>query len=212
MLYEELAEVKRYVARAENDYKKIITSETGSELRDAWEDYLNNFQRSIHKMISYGKIDPNLRGWAHKLLNASTKDDEVLIYIRQARNSIEHGLEPFAEFTNASVNLNGLGYFENGNIFISNSVINNRAVQSLNVTIKDGKVKQRLGDESFPITESPASINLKSVYNEEKKETFPVPKITSEEGERSFTPSELSKLAMEKLKELMLEFENAQQK
>ncbi|WP_120499626.1 hypothetical protein [Roseovarius sp. EL26] len=206
MLHEELEEVRYYVERTRQNYGHIEAADTAQTLRDAWEDFLGSFSKAIGKMIGYGKLDPNLRPWANKLKNASTKDDEGLLYLREARNCVEHGLKPFAKFEDPLVDVAGVMDIKNGNVIITNCNFNSQPIDQLYLNVQQGRVTEKAGCEAVSITEHAADVLLAPVYNEEKGKEYPVPTMIGGNTIVSKTPTKFAHLAMSKLDELAKEF------
>ena len=55
------------------------------------------FSRALGKLIKLSNDDPRSKAFGYRRRNAARKDDEGLVFLREARNVDEHGLEPSAE-------------------------------------------------------------------------------------------------------------------
>ena len=201
--FEEFQDVEHYIARARRSQALIEVATDASELRDAWEEFLGHFGRAIGRMITLGKIDVQRRPWAHRLKNLSSHDDRGLMYLREARNSVEHGVKPFAAFRNPSVHIRPLGELSAGNVSIINSSINGVQVDG-NLIISGGRVQARRGN--VPFVELPAQVVLQTIHNPEKKRDFEVPSEIFGRMLDSKRPCELAMKAIDVLNELHNEF------
>lgn len=132
------------------------------------------------------------------------KDDCGLVYLREARNSVEHGLEPVADVREARAQV--WPFFEGGGsarVSISNCNVNGIPMNGF-AEIAQGRVVASAGNLS--IRELPASVTLKKVENPEKRVTIDVPTNICGKSLPSISPIDLVKVANEVLAELHQEF------
>ena len=160
-------------------------------------------------MISYAIQSTELRSWGHKLKQASNKDDPGLVYLREARNVAEHGLEPFARFEDAFVSVaNGaFAISGNSNVYFSGNIVNGVDTGIFNLSTNNGKIEDIIGKPNTAISESPAKINLVAVTNPEKK-NLRVEPPNSIFGQVIFegSPKSLAGLALNGLQERFKDF------
>ncbi len=172
----------------------MISATSASELRNSWEAFLASFSRAIGRLISFSSDDPGSRVWSHRLKNASNKDDPGLLFLRVARNTVEHGLEAFAEFRSPAVVVGGTSIAVEGNgsfSFVGNFV-NGRPMGDFRLETSAGKVASLEGQPRVPIYEVPAHVVLKPVMNEDKKIVVPVPKSLMGRAIESEKPVDLA--------------------
>ncbi len=83
--------------KAQRDREELSKAVIGGDLRRSWESFLQNFSRALGKLIKLSNDDPRSKAFGYRRRNAARKDDEGLVFLREARNVDEHGLEPSAE-------------------------------------------------------------------------------------------------------------------
>ena len=88
------------------------------EFSTAWSAFLHNANRIYTKLEAGSKLNAKSRQWFGQM-KRERKANSLLQYIRQARNSDEHGLEPVAEVVPGSLNLSS-----NAPVHIKSVVIN----------------------------------------------------------------------------------------
>lgn len=204
-------EISRHLARTRRAFEAIQHAETSSEMRDAWEDYLHSFARTIGRIISSSLSNVESRAWGYRLKNLSSKDDEGLVYLREARNVAEHGLGPFAEFDPGRVSFGGNAVVfegENKNITISGLTIDGQQIIGPPVTFdsKGGKLVNVRGSAPSQYAETPAAVRLVPVKSQEKKATFPVPRSILGQALSAGDPKNLSKSALEAIERVFVEY------
>jgi len=204
-----LAEVQRYLDNATRALTCIENAETADELRNAWEDFLGHFGRCIGRQISYGLNNPRSKAWANRLKNASTKDDPGLVFLREARNAIEHGLTPFAEFGEPAVHIGGNFVRLEGGSSISmiDCTFNGIPTGNFHVTTSGGRVESVSGEPNVPIQEVPRSIRLVAIENAEKGITVGIPTVLSGDAFQSRRPDDLARLGVKFLRSSLSELE-----
>src|SRR6056297_1964017 len=162
-------EIVRHKEKAEEALASLRSATTSGELRDAWEDFLGAFARTLGRLIKFAMETERTRAWAHRLKNASQKDNDVLVYLREARNSAEHGLEPQFATKPRTSTLGGFLDFEegsSGNVHIESCSFEGVAVGLLKAEVEDGLVKEQIGDTVLPVGVSAAEITLQPIINE----------------------------------------------
>jgi hypothetical protein len=171
-----LDEVRHYLSNAAKSFEQLRSAKTAGELRDSWESFLGHFAKCIGRLIDRGASMPKARPWAHRLKNASNGGDSGLTFLREARNIVEHGLEPVARFAERYVDVGGgFAAIEGGTITITNCTFNGRPTGDFTVGAKDGQVVSLKGEPNVPIFQMPAKIGLVPVKNVGKSITVPVP-------------------------------------
>lgn len=204
-------EIRRHLDKARSGAERIHTALAPQDLRDDWELFLNQFNRSIGKLIHLAKRSSETRAFGHRLKNASQKDDEALVFLREARHKDEHGLEPSAKYEEGITKLFGgmVGLGPNcRDITFSNCTFNGIRVAKLVVdTDEFGRITRLDTTDPILLSYMPASIQLVPIYSEDKKKTYPVPKSFSGQTIPDVTPQLLSKMALDFLENELSEFE-----
>ncbi|MBE2276980.1 MAG: hypothetical protein IAE87_11890 [Rhodobacteraceae bacterium] len=177
----ELSEVRRYIQRAANAHQDLVNADSAADLRNSWEDFLEHFGKALGKLIALAKKNPATGPLGHRLRNMSMGADEGLVYLREARNEVVHGLEPVARFENSYVSVGTAGVrIDNGsNITILNCSFNGERIDHLNLSVAGGKLTEVQGspDDLRKVRENPAGLKLRAVRNPEKsKAIYPVPR------------------------------------
>lgn len=193
----------RHLSKLETAYQSILTSRSAPELRDAWESYLESFSKTIGQLISNGIKHTVSKPWAYQLKNSSTKTDEGLVYLREARNEHEHGpsFAQFGQFRPASVNtpfgeLDGSGKFSmTGAVYIDGNEVFTSG--NLSMQLDRGIIKNMEGVPEMPFAQQRSTVTLKPVTSMEKKKTFPVPKSLGGERTDVREPQELAGAGLE---------------
>lgn len=199
-------EIQRYLTKAKGHREEIIRASNAEDLRDAWEEFLGDFGRTLNKLISAALNNPDSRPWGHKLKNVSSHGDEGLVYLREARNTLEHGLSAFAELREPSVDILGLVRSSGGETIISNSIVGDRHIAMAYAKIENGRVKQSVGFRPLDIRQNPAEIRLVPIYSQEKKRTFIVPRSLGGRKISPNNPTQLANFALEEIVGLISEF------
>ena len=170
-------ETLRYKDKLTGALGLIRDAKNADELRDAWENYLSLYVRCLGRLIAALLSDPNTRGLGHRIKELSNGGDAGLTFFREARNAVEHGDEPFADFTDAQTLIGGnfIALGGNSSVTINNGWFNGWPSGNFTVETVDGRVSRIEGTPRIPLWELPHSISLKSVTNPEKRKTYPVP-------------------------------------
>jgi len=203
-------EIVRHKEKAEEALASLRSATTSGELRDAWEDFLGAFARTLGRLIKFAMETERTRAWAHRLKNASQKDNDVLVYLREARNSAEHGLEPQFATKPRTSTLGGFLDFEegsSGNVHIESCSFEGVAVGLLKAEVEDGLVKEQIGDTVLPVGVSAAEITLQPIINEEKRLTVPLPQKLDDIDFTSQSPEELASHALAVIASLIDEYD-----
>lgn len=179
---EYLAEIQRWVSKTEAAVEAIKSAQSRMDLRDSWENFLGYFSKALGKMITAAQKEKVSKTWGHVLRNQYQKDDPGLVFLREARNVAEHGLEPFADFEDPKTIVGEGGIALVGsctNIRIQNCSFNGVPSGNFTVSTENGKITKIKGapNPHLPIEEKNAEIRLVTVINPEKKnQEYPVPK------------------------------------
>lgn len=200
-------ESERHIAAAKEAYSKISLAESGSELRSAWEDYLYSYHRAIGRMISFSLDDQRSKPWGHRLKNASSKNDPGLMFLRACRAHAEHGLTPFAKFSNPGVNIgrNAIRLEGTNHVSISNSFIDGTPIKNLSLKTHKGKITSLEGETKVSIVETKAEVKLVPIYSDEKRKTYEVPTSINGKLLPNDDPASLAKMSLEVIDELFIE-------
>lgn len=203
----------RCLERAERALLQVENAMVPSDLRESWEDFLEAFSKAIGKLISLSKSEQASRSFGHKLKNASASDDEGLVFLREARNTDVHGLEPSASYEAGLTTL--FGAFGLGpnctDCYFSDNVINGGNTGTFIISTDEfGKICKLVSDSPIFAHYTPASIMLKSVYSSEKKKSFGVPSSLNGSNLKNGSPLELGRVAIDFLETKIEEFKQIQ--
>ena len=207
---QQLDEISRYFELLKTASSKMSGSGSGSELRDCWEDFLGHFGRCIGRLIRFGLAHTASKPWAHRLKNASQEHDEGLCFLREARNQIEHGMTPFADFHDPFVSLaeGSIVLKGDSSIKISNCSFNGIPSGDFTLRTSDGKVAEVSGSPNTAFLQVASSIQLQAVRNAQNQKVANVPKTIGGRDIASQSPQELADLATlfldSKIKEIKL--------
>lgn len=209
-MQEKFNEIARHIDKAKKALQRIETAENAAELRDAWEDFLHGFHRSIGRIISLAIDERKSRSWGYRLKYASTNDDEGMVYLREARAQAEHGLVPFAGFRDPIVNIGGGAIHVGGNssVTIRGGFVNGRPTGDFRLDTKGGKISNVLGKPLVPLAEETSAILLQPIKSEEKKKVFVVPASLRGRVVDANTPATLAHAGAEVLDELFDEIKD----
>lgn len=204
MIHDELDEIYRHIAEAKIALENIELATTARKLRDAWERYLYSFHRAMGKIITSSLSRNKSRAWGYRLKNNSTTDDMGLVFLREARAHCEHGLTPFAQFSDPRVELeDGLMAFEGSNsLTMTNCSYNGVPTGDFTLIVKNGKLERLIGQTTFSIGETPASIRLQDIYSSQKNKSFPVPTKILNQTISSDAPFELAKTSFTEIQDI----------
>lgn len=173
-----LSEVDHFLQRAKDANDQMINAQIGRDFRNSWEDFLINFQRSIGRLISFGMGDKRSRGWAHRLKRASTSDDEGLVYLRKARNCLEHGLVPSAHVTDPFVSLGGFAALRGTHEQrFEDNFVNGKNTGRFTISVdENGRVTKLEGEVNADVIELPGKIALATIRPDDEKKAYAPPK------------------------------------
>jgi hypothetical protein len=171
-------EVSRWFRKATTAKQQVENAKTPDDLRDSWEDFLVAFSNAIGKLIFLSAQSEISRPFGHRLKNMSAKNDEGLVFLREARNTDVHGLEPSADYESGLTII--FGAFTLGPNVTEAQFNNNFAngVNTGNFTIstdEHGKISKLVTDNPILASFKPASIKLKDIYSNDKGKKFKVP-------------------------------------
>ncbi|MGG7567058.1 hypothetical protein ACQ5SO_12965 [Rhodovulum sp. DZ06] len=172
-----IKEVEFRLAALKKSVGALQAAEEHGDLRPLWEDFLFSFGRAIGKCISFGMSNSLGKKVGYRLKNASTKDDEGLVYLREARNAAEHALEQSAQYKRGMLALGQkrpLIQFAGANVDMKDSSIDGALHDFRGRVDENGLTRVEAGLAPFASI-VPAKVILEPIYNEEKGKTFPVP-------------------------------------
>jgi hypothetical protein len=194
-----LQEVKRHLKRAEEARNDLTEAKVGRDLRESWEAFLQEFSRGLGKLITLSKQNIETRPFGHRLYNASQRDDEGLIFLREARNQDEHGLEPSAQYEEGVTNIfNAFGLGPTcKNVKFENNVVNGINTGIFEVdTDAQGRISRLETKDPIVASYTPAHIKLAPIESDDKGKTFCVPKQLNGEKLETASPALLSQMAL----------------
>ena len=114
------------------------------QLSDIWSEFLTSVSRVFNKLKNATRIGAS-KGWYDNIENMRKKD-ELLSYIRHARNCDEHGLDPITNKQRGSI---GMGAKDGGALYLDN----------LSIT-KDGITIGEKAAKNIQLTFYPAQVLL----------------------------------------------------
>ena len=204
-----LQEIENYAIKARNDTNRITLAEDAETIKDAWQNFLTHFSRALGKLIAISLLKKQSKSWGHRLKNESTKNDKGLVFLREARNHVEHGLGPFAEFQERHVHVPGFGALW-GNSRMENCYISNEDQNAIieELEVKQGKLEKFFGSSTAPIRCNPPRIVLKAITSSEKKKVFQVPDSIGGVSLVGRMPDDLAKLAVNMLDTWIAEYKH----
>lgn len=206
-----MQEITRYLSYTCKACDDTMNAETGESLRVAWEAYVDNYGKTIDRLINAGMSEASTRPWAHRLRQASSKTDEGLQYMREARNVSQHGLIPFGQYEDGKVVLGHNGIAFSGscrNVTISNFRENGQTIVGDTITFsaENGKMINLNGERPSVMREVPAEVRLGPISNPEKKKTVPFPATVMRHRVTQGSPKSLANAALDALKEIVSDF------
>ncbi|MGR3617531.1 MAG: hypothetical protein ACU0BB_16030 [Paracoccaceae bacterium] len=203
---EHFSEIQRQILHTSEAFESISSASDAKELRDAWEDFLLCFHRAIGRIISVAKKDAAARGWGYKLQNASSKDDEGLVFLREARAQIEHGLEPFADFKDPNVDVGGLiSLGGSSSATLKGNMINGKPMGDMQITTKGGRISSLVGQPNVQIREMPTEIFFQPIHSEIKRKSYPVPSSIRGRDIKANDPRNIAEVSLGVLSDLFEE-------
>lgn len=207
-----LKEIQRSLHYTTISFEQIGSSQTGEELRRAWENYVDQFGKTIGQLITAANSEQATKGWGHRLKQSSAHDDEGLVYLREARNVSQHGLVPFGDYFEPSVVI-GNGAISIGgtskNITISNITENGVKIvgSPINFDTRNGRIEKFRGHRPSRMRELPAQVRLGTITSEQKKKSFHFPKSVKGKPLDDTAPLTLARVALRVLTEIVDDFE-----
>lgn len=148
----------------------IKAAESGDQLRKEWENLVQSFGRTVERLVTISKLRPATKSWGYRLYNLTDGHDEGLSYLREARNVAQHGIEPFAHFSDPVVDIGGvIGCADVKNATIVGNMVSKGSqvypIGDFNFDAEGGKIKRLIGQPLVPIIEKPAEVKLVPVTN-----------------------------------------------
>ncbi|MBO9453252.1 hypothetical protein J7426_23525 [Tropicibacter sp. R16_0] len=205
-------EIRRCLFYTNKACEETMSAESGEALRVAWEAYVDNYGKTIDRLISAGLCETSTKSWAYRLKNQSTKDDEGLRYLREARNISQHGLVSFGSYHDPKV------VFGDGALVLTGGHMTDVTVRNLTQNGKPivgdeisfdqsgGKVSNLKGERPAALREHPAEVKLGPIANPEKKTTVPFPSTIRGRTIMYGSPRSLARAAMDALEEIVADF------
>ncbi len=196
-----LSEIARDAEKVWRARESLDGATDAIHLREAWESFLEAFRKGMYRLIKVGSKHTASKPWANRLKNEFTKNDQGLIFLREARNATEYGLEPSADYQHASVDIPGFGQLGgsvdfglDGAVIIDNGDV--RAFGSnARIQLENGVIKSLSGIPHGGAVQNPAEISLRDIQSETKNETFKVPTRLAGQELRESSPQEIAHVA-----------------
>lgn len=91
---QDLEKVKSEFRLVGQKYNAIVLAKTLAELTVAWSEFLSCTERTFRKLRLATRSGPT-KSWSDQIEH-DRQNDELLVYVRQARNADDHGLEEIA--------------------------------------------------------------------------------------------------------------------
>lgn len=195
-----------YAQRALNDLK---SAKLEVEVRDAWETYLMRFSRAIGKLISSAIKNPSTKEFGHQLKNNSTKNDQGLLYLREARNVDDHGIDlPAAKYSPASFDASNILVFdENTDVTVGKIVIDGKDMGGLRASRRASGDFFIQKSDDLAVTVEAAKVALQTVHNPEKNLKVDVPASVFDVELTEGTALELAEKSLFHLRAVVAEYE-----
>ena len=115
------------MARAEEAYKKVLTSDNLDSLEENWKLFLHKIERVWNKASDHYKKSPRWNGWKGRY-ESDRKRDSLLSYLINARGAEEHTVTEITKKEVGSIEING----KDGNLYIEKMIMKNGVIMELN--------------------------------------------------------------------------------
>lgn len=197
---EQIEEVEHHLLNMRHALAQMDSATSATDLRNAWEGYLASFSRAIGRLIAFGKKDLRSREWSGLLKRASENDDPGLLYLREARNTVEHPREAFATFRDPLLRVGDVPLFSGPGkaaMTFQNCIVNGRPTGDFHIETQAGRVISLKGAPLVSVVEVPASVLLDEVRTNKGKTVVPVPDGIMRRKIISRKPVELAERATE---------------
>jgi hypothetical protein len=183
-----LSAAKECLRRATSEVERLRQGGTFDTLKEAWSDFLSDTQRCFTKLRAAAHAGPS-KGWYDGIENVR-RTDEMLSYVRHARNADEHGIE---EITNTSFGSASFGVRG----FARNIVMTSKADGTTEVSYES--------NDPVSIKIKPASIGLVAVRN--RGATYVVPRTHLGNALVCISPLQVAELTLSFLQKAVGEAE-----
>jgi hypothetical protein len=100
-----------YLNKAKAALERVRVSRNFEQFSDAWVDFLAALNSVHSKLEAASEGNPKSYQWMSKKIHIRRKDP-LLLYLHQARNAEEHGIEDVAEDAGIGVSVLGTGYIK----------------------------------------------------------------------------------------------------
>lgn len=201
--------VSHELQKAKADRAEISISVIGRDLRLAWESFLQDFGRAHGKLIALALNDERTRPFGHRLKNNSQRDDEGLVFLREARNQDEDGLEPSAAYEEGVTRLFGNAIALGPNCEraeITNCNFNGHQIKRMVLsTYAAGRISSLETSDPVLAAYDLARIRLRPIWNERKRKHFAVPKSLGGVKIDPVTPENIAEMATKYLEDAIAE-------
>ncbi|WP_312582984.1 hypothetical protein [Atlantibacter hermannii] len=118
------------LSRASKCIERMKTSENYADYDEAWTDYLTRIENIFSRIeAASSPIKEKYLGFISPIKNLRKKD-ELLVYLKQARNNVHHGIAETSKSIPASfsisakdrpVHIKGYGFDRQGNLYIDST-------------------------------------------------------------------------------------------
>lgn len=88
--------------------ERMKTGNSPSEIEGAWGDFIFAASTAYNSLLQGSKTNNKSKDWFNKRKNERRKDP-LLLYVKEARNSEEHGIEDITKRTNSQIHLTSQG-------------------------------------------------------------------------------------------------------
>lgn len=185
--------------------EEMRAADSSEGLRRSWEEFLSSFGIAIGYLIDIAVSKKEIKAWGYKLKNASERNDEGLVFLREARNHVQHGLTPFAEFHNPALSYGNLFRISSGTITIQDCYATGPGglsgpLDNFSMRAKNGKIESFYGSGKHKILAHPASVKLNKIVNTQKRIEVCVPKTIDGRNLKAGEPIDLAVAALDFLK------------
>ncbi|NTI74244.1 hypothetical protein [Rhizobium rhizogenes] len=170
-----ILKAKDDLAEARKASTEMQKAKNLDDAEHAWIKFVEKFGRFFNKLGAAAKGDPRSEGWV-ATLNQKRSADEMLCYLWQARNCVEHSIEDIAERRPGSIGIGGsFVHFES-------------------LVVKNGRISGKLnGSPDMFIRNQPPTLALLPITN--RGQIYQVP--SNHLGEPiTATPNSLAHLAL----------------
>ena len=156
------------LVKARQAIDRMKSAESLDDFEEDWKEFLRRLERCFNKIQAHYKKSPKWGGWFGRF-SKTISNDELLVYLRNARGADEHSVE---EIVGRSSSRIGLNPAVGDTIVIKNMVRRGGVIQSMEAPL------------GVSITFYPEKIKLLPITN--RNALYPVPKVHLEKPVNPF--------------------------